>query len=84
MVQLQLVTEAICLVSVQLVKSLLLLNEWLSLLWQEFMMYFVTKAKPINSTDGICHIKKLKSSRTRLTSYSGFISFNNLGGGHTH
>ena len=33
--------------------------------------------------DSKCHIKKLKSSRTCLIGYSGFIS-HSLGGGHTY
>ena len=33
----------------------------------------VTKAPPISNIDGKCHIKKLKSSRTSLIGYSGFI-----------
>ena len=37
-------------------------------------MHFVTKAPPINSIDGKCRTKKLKSSRTCLIGYSGFIS----------
>ena len=73
------VIEALRLVSdVQLVKRLLLLNEWLiqhyRLIWQEFTTCFVTKATPINSIDGVRHTKKLKSSRTYLTDYLGFIS----------
>ena len=38
------------------------------------MIRFVTKATPINHIDSKCHIKKLKSSRTCLIGYSGFIS----------
>ena len=38
------------------------------------MTHFVTKAPPINSIDSKCHTKKLKSSRTCLIGYSGFIS----------
>ena len=34
-----------------------------------FMLHFVTKATPINSVNGKCHVKKLKSSRTCLTGY---------------
>ena len=36
--------------------------------------YIVTKAPPINSIDSKCRTKKLKSSRTCLIGYSGFIS----------
>ena len=42
-------------------------------LWMEFTMGFVTKATPINYVDK-CHIKKLKSRKTCLIGYSGFIS----------
>ena len=38
------------------------------------MMRFVTKAPPINSIDSKCRTNKLKSSRTYLIGYSGFIS----------
>ena len=38
------------------------------------MMRFVTKTMPIDNIDSKCHIKKLKSSRTCLIGYSGFIS----------
>ena len=63
-------------INVQLVKCLILLNEQLiqHYLSQEFTMYFVTKAMPIDNIDGVYHIKKLRSSRTFLTSYSSFIS----------
>ena len=37
-------------------------------------MRFVTKALPISSIDSKWHIKKLKSNRTCLIGYSGFIS----------
>ena len=37
-------------------------------------MHFVTKATAITNIDSKCHIKKLKSSRTCLIGYSGFIS----------
>ena len=52
------------------------------------MTRFVTKAMPLDNIDGMCHIKKLKSSRTCLTGYWDFIStwivFNSLGWTHTH
>ena len=44
-------------------------------LWQEFTTHFITKATPISYFDSKYHIKKLKSSRTCLIGYSGFISF---------
>ena len=37
-------------------------------------MHFVTKAPPINTIDSKCCTKKLKSSRTFLIGYLGFIS----------
>ena len=37
-------------------------------------MRFVTKVPPISNFDSKCHIKKLKSSKTCLIGYSGFIS----------
>ena len=56
-------TEALRLVSngnVQLFKCLLLQNKWqiqryFALLWQEFMMRFITKAPPISFIDSKCH-----------------------------
>ena len=38
------------------------------------MAHFVTKALPINNIDSKCRTKKLKSNRTGLIGYSGFIS----------
>ena len=37
-------------------------------------MWFVTKAMPISYFDSTRHISKLKSSRTCLIGYSGFMS----------
>ena len=74
------ITEALCLVGdVQLLNCHLPLNErqilrYLSLLWLEFMMRFVTKATPINNIDSRCRIKKLEGSIAYITSYLGFIS----------
>ena len=51
-----------------------MVNTALPLLWQEFMMCFITKVKHISYINSKCHIKKLKSGRTYLIGYSGFIS----------
>ena len=45
------------------------------LLQRVFMACCVTKATPIHFINGKCHIKKLKSYRTDLTSYLGCISY---------
>ena len=37
------------------------------------MIWFVTKAPPINNIDSKCRTRKLKSSRICLIDYSGFI-----------
>ena len=47
---------------------------YLAVLWQVLTARFVTKALPINSIDSKWYTKKLKSSRTCLIGYSGFIS----------
>ena len=52
---------------------------YLSLLWQEFMMHFVTKAIPSHSIDGKSQIKKWRSYITCLTGYYGLVF-----GGGTH
>ena len=74
-------TEAFRLVSdVQHLNHLILLNELIP--WSPLATHFVTKAMPIDSR---CCIKKLESSITYITSYSGFVSISySLGGGHTH
>ena len=68
-------TKALRLVSNgQLVKCLTIkLHSKYALLWQEFATHFVAKATPISYIDSKCHIKKLKSIRTCLIGYSGFI-----------
>ena len=50
------------------------LNGKYTITLQEFTMCFVTKVTPINNIDSKSHMKKLKSSRTFLIGYSGFIS----------
>ena len=42
------------------------------------MIQFFTKTMPISNIDRQCHIKKLKSSRTCMIGYSGFISHYSL------
>ena len=68
--------------NVQLVKCFLLLNEWLiqcylSLLWQEFTMYFTTKAKPINNVDSKYH--NYIETESNITCLNGSMVFNSLG-----
>ena len=50
-------------------------------------MRFIAKATPIGYINSKCHIKRLKSSRTCLIGYSGFISRHQLfmaSGADTH
>ena len=58
-----------------LVVLLQLVPHYLSLLWQAFMTFSVTKAMPIQFIDGKCHIKKQKSHKTPLFSYYAYLSF---------
>ena len=65
--------------NVQLIKQILLWNElqiqhYLVLLQQYLITRLVTKATPISYIKRKCHINKLKSNRTHLIGYWGFIS----------
>ena len=69
------ITEVIHIVGdVQLFKLILLFTEklihcYLSLLWLESTIRFVTKITPIKNNNSKCHIKKTESSITYITSY---------------
>ena len=56
--------------------------------WQAFMTCCVTKAMPIHFIDNKCHIKQLKSGKSRktwLTNHTWSISHHwSQGQGHTH
>ena len=65
-------TETHLVSNVQLVKQLLLLNEWVIEHCFGRNHNTLAMAVPIDYVDGVCHMNKLKSSRTCLTNYLGF------------